>query len=96
MCDTTSACKYYGGTPYKGFCPGLPDNVQCCWKPGCFDPRACPVKPITGRCPGGSNNLFCPGYYASCMPPQDCTVLRGKVLNGFCPGGEDNKLCLTT
>ncbi|WOO84393.1 uncharacterized protein LOC62_06G007914 [Vanrija pseudolonga] len=94
VCDTTSHCKYYKGSPSKGYCPGLPDNVQCCWAPSCFDPRACPVKPVTGRCPGGSDNLYCPGYGAICMDPKECTgVLGGTVLDGFCPGGQNNKLC---
>ncbi|WOO84392.1 uncharacterized protein LOC62_06G007913 [Vanrija pseudolonga] len=95
VCDTVAHCNYYHGNASPGLCPGLPNNVQCCYAKSCFDPRACPVKPITGRCPGGSNNLYCPGYMAFCMSPKECATAGpgATVLNGFCPGGQDNKLC---
>lgn len=99
VCDSTSSCASVGGKATPGFCPGLPNNIQCCYKRGCFNPRACPVKTIPNRCPGGTDNVFCPGYNAFCTNPSLCNEAhQGKgsqatVLTGFCPYGADFKLC---
>ncbi|WOO84419.1 uncharacterized protein LOC62_06G007938 [Vanrija pseudolonga] len=96
VCENTGTCDNVGGTSWAGDCPGLPDNVRCCAKQGCMHPDACPIGVRYGECPGGSNNVMCPGYASWCGNPGDCTEWGGNeatVLSGFCPGGEDNKLC---
>ncbi|KAL1406843.1 hypothetical protein Q8F55_006252 [Vanrija albida] len=99
-CDSTGRCAETGGYSFPGACPDLPDDIRCCIKHGCMHPAACPVAVEYGRCPGGADNVYCPGYRAWCGPPTDCVDTQFNtnpvVLHGFCPGGEDNKLCRFT
>ncbi|KAL1406842.1 hypothetical protein Q8F55_006251 [Vanrija albida] len=93
VCEWDATCGAVSGVSAPGYCPGLPDEVKCCYKMGCMPPGACPTTIRYGECPGGADNVMCEGYWAWCGHPDLCRGTEAVVLDGFCPGGEDNKLC---
>ncbi|KAF2224048.1 hypothetical protein BDZ85DRAFT_195316 [Elsinoe ampelina] len=60
-CITTTACANGGGTSQRGYCPGTPDNVRCCYKADCSGSRSACLWTTDGSCKGRFLTNLCPG-----------------------------------